>query len=175
MYEFLVYNVKKLKVMENRLLRILKVKYQTNNVASLDVIADQDRKLHEIRGKKYLFAGADVQQDVSDPTIFFITYTWEYDKGTWMKATDQCGICFSGTEETFRGAQDPTVGYIIAPAEDNIMRFTWSGNHMVRWPYTISDLTAWASPDFIPSCKAILLFDDSDLDGYRSLPGMVPV
>lgn len=178
-----VATAKIVKISERRIMRILKTRYQTQNVASLDIIAEQDRKIHRIKGQQYLFMGADVQQDPKDQTSFVITYSWQQDRGTYITAKGNSGVYVSAGEQFNPVTLDPQTqrfGYVIAaPIENVIPGPRTQGRFLVRPPYSTLDLVpANISVDFEtdklfpPQAVAIYQYDEDD-NGWRSLPGMI--
>jgi hypothetical protein len=178
-----VATVKTVKVPERRIVRILKTRYETRNVASLDVIAEQDGKLHRIQGRQYLFLGADVQQDAKDSNVFVITYSWQYDRGTYITANETAGVYVSAGSRFNPVTLDPAterVGYVVGiPNEGIIPGPRTSGRFLVRPAYATLDLVpANISVDFAtdqlfpPQAVAIYKHEEDD-DGWRSLPGMI--
>jgi len=164
-----VWDAKLVKVVERRVRRTLRVEYTTTNTATLDVIAEQDHKVHKIRGKYYLFLGADVQQDSKDQTRFIITYSWELDNGTWVTSTDDTLIIFPDSPIPDPG-DGLRHGYVCAP------RYTVQRGDAfnIRKPYTTLDLIAPRNPETPPQAVNIQAVENDD-DGWRSLPGMVPL
>jgi hypothetical protein len=183
-----VATVKTVKIMERRVTRILKTRYETSDVSSLDIIADQDRKLHRIKGRQYLFMGADVQQDTKDPKVFIITYSWQLDRGTYIRAKENAGVYVSASEgfnPVTLDAANPRRGYIIAAADPDDNRIPGprnTGRWLVRPPYSTLDLVPAnivlpddledRNAEFPPQAVAIYPYDEDD-DGWRSLPGMI--
>ena len=177
----IVWTAKTVNIVENRLIRTLKVRYETDNSNTLDVIAEQDRKLHRIRGKQYLFTGADVQQDLKDPNVFLITYQWEQDNDTRFLNVDNPRVqVFLGGTSTLAGTvnQKPDktlgVGYLCGAIDTFGDVVLSGGNFEVRKPYTQIDLTAQTSEDGAPRPCFIKLFEEDD-DGWQQLPGMIPL
>jgi hypothetical protein len=77
-----VWKIGKKQVAETRVIRPLTVRVNVSNVRNLDVIAEQTDTLHNMPdGKWYHFEGANVTQ-VDDIGNYDISYTWEYDAGT---------------------------------------------------------------------------------------------
>jgi hypothetical protein len=175
-----VWNAKTLSVPENRLIRTLKVRYQTDNSNTLDVIAEQDRKLHRIRGKQYLFTGADVQQDLKDPSVFLITYNWEQDNGTKVltspKVRGFVGGMGLGTTLDEKPEKVKGIGYICGAVDGQLLDIVYAAATLVtmRMPYYQIDLVAQATEDGAPKPVPIRLYDEDD-DGWQQLPGMIPL
>jgi hypothetical protein len=153
------------KVTERRVRRTLKVEYQTSNTRNLDIIAEQEDNVHVIQGQRYHFIGADVQQDSKDQTRFVITYTWEWDQGTYMPADGQTQFIPFG--EARLAVMDQTA-YIpltqgAVPDQD--------GGVLLRFPYYRLDLIANENVALSPRCiEWSELFVDPL--GWRALPGM---
>jgi hypothetical protein len=166
----IVWDAKTVKVAERRVRRTLRVAYVTDQTASLDIIAIQDRKIHTIRGKDYLFLGADVQQDSKDQTRFLITYTWELDKGTTVTPTSSTIVAFPDgpLPDPGTGRQ---YGFICAPRDAVVNS---GGSVTIRAPYTVMDLVANPDARAIPEAVLIQSYE-ADPDGWRTLPGMVPL
>lgn len=81
-YSMKVWKIAKKQVSETRTIRPLTVRVNVSNVRNLDVIAEQTDTLHKMPdGKWYHFEGANVTQ-VDDIGNYDISYTWEYDAGT---------------------------------------------------------------------------------------------
>jgi len=165
-----VWDAKTVKVAERRVRRTLKVAYESDQTNSLDVIAEQDHKIHRIRGKDYLFLGADVQQDSKDQTRFLITYTWELDKGTTITPTASTLVVFPDSPIPDPGT-GRRYGYICAPREGVVNP---NGSVTIRKPYTTMDLIANQNARDIPEAVLIQTFEN-DPDGWQTLPGMVPL
>jgi len=178
-----VWTAKTVDVSESRLIRTLKVRYSTDNSNTLDVIAEQDRKLHRIRGKQYLFTGADVQQDTKDPSVFIITYQWEQDNGTFSSSVNPRMKLYVA------GNGGPGEGLIVTPSESNDVAYLCGynkdqgadlvfdsdgGNFLIRSPYTQVDITASNAENKLPRPTGLRLYDEDDL-GWQQLPGMVPL
>ena len=163
----IVWDAKTVKVAERRVRRSLKVSYESDDTSTLDVIAAQDHRIHTIRGTQYLFLGASVEQDSKDQTRFIITYTWELDKGTTITDTQSVRVIFP---EELPPAGPPR-GYICAPR--GAVRNA-NGSLTIREPYTVMDLVANQSANRSPEAVLIQTFEN-DPDGWRSLPGMVPL
>lgn len=157
-------------ITERRIKRTLKVSFRAANTAQLDIIADQDRKVHKIRGIQYLFLGADVSQSATDQTEFVITYSWELDRGTFITPTESTLVAFPGFP-----LPDPGTGarkmYIVAP--DSATQ-TNSGSIRLRRPYSVLDLVASDEPTQLPRAVEFMPYEIDD-DGWRGLPGMVPL
>lgn len=188
-----VWTAKTVEVAENRIVRTLKVRYQTDNSNTLDVISEQDRKIHTIRGKKYLFTGADVQQDSKDPEIFIITYNWEQDKGTRVLTTRRMGVYISGNGPPGTAIPIPVdtyadVSYICGfdPTLTTDFRSDpggIGGNYEIRPPYGVVDL-AMPNPIFnaqtgeydviAPRPLGLFPYEENPL-GWQELPGMIPL
>lgn len=157
-------------IAERRVRRTLKVGYTTSNSATLDVIAEQDRKIHRIRGVQYLFMGAEVSQNSTEQTEYVITYTWELDRGTFITPTTSALVAFPGSP-----LPDPGNGirnmYIVA-ADSAIQ--TTSGAIRIRQPYHTLDMVAARVPTDLPRAVEFLQYETDD-EGWQSLPGMVPL
>lgn len=166
----IVWDAKTVKVAERRVRRSLKVSYESDDTSTLDVIAAQDHRIHTIRGTKYLFLGASVEQDSKDQTRFLITYTWELDRGTTITPTESTLVVFpdSPIPDPGTGRQ---YGYICAPREGIVNA---NGSITIRKPFTVMDLVANQNARAIPEAVLIQTFEN-DPDGWRSLPGMVPL
>jgi hypothetical protein len=163
--------------------RTLKVRYQTDNSNTLDVIAEQDRKIHTIRGKKYLFTGADVQQDTKDPSVYIINYNWEEDRGTMFAPTTRVHAYVAGDF-------GPDVGSIsvtphISNEKSYVCGFSYLNNAadfiassftpvLVRAPYISIDITAPKNEASFPRPVGLKIYDESPL-GWQELPGMIPL
>lgn len=176
----LVWSAKTIDISESRLIRTLKVRYQTDNSNTLDVIAEQDRKLHLIRGKQYLFTGADVQQDLKDPSVFLITYSWEQDNGTKVVVTPTArgfvaGVGL-GSSEDEKPDKIKGIGYICGAINGQLFDkvYTFANTVYMRMPYFQIDLVAQATEDGSPRPVPIKIYDEDD-DGWQQLPGMVPL
>lgn len=175
-----VWAAKTINVFENRLIRTLKVRYQTDNSNTLDVIAEQDRKLHRIRGKLYLFTGADVQQDQKDPSVFLITYSWEQDNGTTVFTTPKVRGFVGGMSVAPGLDEVPEktkgIGYICGAIDGQLLDvvYSFAGDRLMRMPYTQIDLVAQATEDGAPKPVPIRLYSEDEL-GWQQLPGMIPL
>lgn len=173
-----IWNAKTFSVTENRLIRTLKVRYQTDNSNTLDVISEQDRKLHTIRGKQYLFTGADVQQDTKDQSVFLITYTWEQDNGTTVltspKVRGFVGGMGIGAQLDEKPEKIKGIGYICGAIYGQVLDlvYPFTTPVMMRMPYYQIDLVAQATEDGAPKPVPIRLYDE-DADGWQQLPGMI--
>jgi len=165
-----VWDAKTVKVAERRVRRSLKVEYISDNTATLDVIAAQDHRVHTIRGTKYLFLGASVEQDTKDQTRFLINYTWELDRGTTVVPTESTLVTFPDTPFPDPGT-GRQYGYICAPREGVVNA---NGSVTIRKPYTVMDLVANQDAQAFPEAVLIQTFEE-DADGWRTLPGMVPL
>lgn len=164
-----VWNATTVKVDERRVLRTVTVSFVTDNAANLDIIADQARKIHKIRGREYLFLGADVAQDPKDATRYRIKYTWELDRGTTIQQTPTTLIIFPGAPVPDPGGPERYM-YLLAPDEATI----GPNSVTLRRPYRTLDVVAAADPTTPPVAVEILAYDE-DPDGWRGLPGMVPL
>ena len=178
-----VWAAKTIDIAETRLVRTLKVRYQTDNSNTLDVIAEQDRKLHTIRGKQYLFTGADVQQDSKDTNVFIITYNWEQDNGTRFKPSQSVRIYLRGNAGPGQGlsavAKLPTndVSYLCGFDQNSFVDYSPSAlwtTYLVRPPYMSIDITAPTDDAAFPRPVAINQYDALP-DGWQELPGMIPL
>lgn len=174
----LVWLAKTVDIVETRLIRTYKVRYQTSNINDLDIIADQDRKLHFINGNQYLFNGADVQQDSKDPTIFFITYTWELDKGTFARVSPKMKLYIAGdsainfpTIPSLRQDVGILCGFRSGTSSNQFISETSDEAIMVRSPYTSVDLAGAETSLTIPKPTGYLLYDYAD-EGWKKLPGI---
>jgi hypothetical protein len=153
------------KITERRIRRTLRVEFQTSNTRDLDVIAAQEDNVHVIQGQRYHFIGADVSQDPKDQTRFVITYTWEWDQGTYMPFDGQTQFILF---DESRVAAVDGVAYIpltqgAEPDQD--------GGVLLRYPYYRLDLIANENVTLSPRCiEWSELFVDAD--GWRDLPGM---
>ena len=178
-----VWSAKTIDIAEVRIARTLKVRYETDNSNTLDVIAEQDRKIHTIRGKKYLFTGADVQQDTKDSRIYIITYNWEQDNGTRFKPTQSMRIYLRGNAGPGLGlsavAKIPSndVSYLCGFDGTSFVDYIPSSletTFLVRPPYTSIDITAPKDENSFPRPVLINQYDESPL-GWQELPGMIPL
>ena len=165
-----VWDAKTVKVPERRIRRSLKVEYVSPNSAALDIIATQDHNIHTIRGMRYLFLGASVEQDTKDQTRYLITYTWELDRGTTITPTQSTLVVFPDTPLPDPGT-GRQYGYICAPREGVVNP---SGSVLIRKPYTTMDLVANQNAQAFPEAVLIQQYDE-DTTGWQSLPGMVPL
>jgi hypothetical protein len=174
-----VWFAKTVDIVESRLIRTYKTRFQTQNMNDLDVIAEQDRKLHFINGNQYLFTGADVQQDTKDPTVYIITYTWELDKGTKAFATPKMKLYITG-ENSVTPAEVPTLrndigilcGFKSLASTDQYVSSS-SEAVLIRSPYTQVDVTGAESESAIPRPTGYSLYDTAD-EGWQQLPGIGP-
>ena len=166
----IVWDAKTVKVAERRIVRSLRVAFETDNSSTLDIIADQDRKLHTIRGREYLFLGASVSQDSKDQRRYLIEYTWELDRGTIIRNTPSTLIIFPDAPIPAPGTGGRLM-YILAPADAVVLPST---SVRLRTPYHTLDAIAAADARTPPEAVQILAYD-SDPEGWRGLPGMVPL
>jgi hypothetical protein len=173
-----VWFAKTVDIVETRLLRTYRVKYKSRNSNELDVIAQQDRKLHVINGEQYLFNGADVQQDSKNPKVFFITYTWELDKGTFARASPKMKLYISGDSAVNRPiiddlAQDVGIlcGFRSGSSSNQFISEISENSVMIRSPYTSVDLAGAESESEIPKPTGYMLYDYDD-EGWKRLPGI---
>jgi hypothetical protein len=75
-----VWVLNEIEYVETRIIRPYRVRVRGLGPADLDVIATERRKIHTIRGREYLYLGADVQE--VDGDALDITHSWEIDNGT---------------------------------------------------------------------------------------------
>jgi hypothetical protein len=174
----LVWFAKTVDIVETRLLRTYKLKYKARNSNELDVIAQQDRKLHLINGEQYLFNGADVQQDSKDPRVFIITYTWELDKGTFARASPKMKLYISGdsainfpTIGSLRQDVGILCGFRSGSASNQFVSETSEHPVLIRSPYTTVDLAGAEAALTIPKPTGYMLYDYDD-EGWKRLPGI---
>jgi len=174
----LVWFAKTVDIVETRLIRTYKVRYKTRSINDLDVIAEQDRKLHFINGNQYLFNGADVQQDSKDPMVFFITYTWELDKGTFARASPKMKLYIAGdsainfpTIPSLRQDVGILCGFRSGTSSNQFISETSEHPILIRSPYTAVDLAGAEAALTIPKPTGYLLYDYED-DGWKRLPGI---
>lgn len=170
-----VFSVSTIEVRDVRIIRSLRVQF-IGSTRQLDIIAAQDGVLHLIRGQRYLFTGAEVQQDTADQTKFLITYTWEQDLGTRLVASPEAPILITGQLITLPGANTDFGGRgVILGARNELGdQFFTSGRRMVRPPYTKLDVVQPEEEFMHARAVLINLYDYDDL-GWQQLPGMVPL
>lgn len=166
----IVWNVTKAKVDERRVLRTVTVSFITDNASNLDIIADQARKIHKIRGREYLFLGADVSQDPKDQTRYRIKYTWQLDSGTTVRFSSGVFAVRPQDADLIGPLRFPQPVIFLAPEDVDVSGYS----ALIRKPYTIVDVVANPDPTMPPSAVAIYPYDE-DPDGWRGLPGMVPL
>lgn len=155
-------------ITERRIRRTLRVEFFTDQTRELDIIADQEDNIHLIQGTLYHFIGADVQQDGKDQTRFVITYTWEWDRGTYMP-NDGNTVFIESNAPLNAMSANPDVAYIpLRPGADR----DETGGVLVRRPYYRLDLIANQNPGISPRCVEWSEFF-VDENGWRGLPGMI--
>ncbi len=173
-----VWFAKTVDITESRLIRTFKTRFRTNDLSILDVIADQDRKIHFINGKQYLFTGADVQQDTKDPRTYYITYTWELDNGTFAHATSKMKLYIAG-DSAINQIQLPALGkdvgilcgFRLISSSNTFVSESDEEGTLIRSPYASVDLAGAESESDIPKPTGYLLYDYED-EGWKKLPGI---
>ncbi len=157
-------------ITERRIRRTLTVEFVTDQTRELDIIAEQEDNLHIIRGNKYHFIGADVAQDTRDPKKFSITYTWEWDRGTYMP-NDSSTTLIPNNAPLLATRDLMKKAHIPLPSRASIDE---TGGVLIRAPYYRLDLIANESASLSPTCIEWLPYY-TDADGWRGLPGMIPL
>lgn len=175
-----VWFAKTVDISESRLIRTYKVQVKTMNTRVLDVIAEQDRKIHNINGQRCLFTGADVQQDSKDPNSFLITYTWELDSGTKAKPSRKMRLFINGSEALSNQVVVPPnigndtgilCGFIVGSTQSEIISDSGKESVLIRSPFTAVDIAGTDDEYKLPTPTGYILYDEDD-DGWKRLPGI---
>jgi len=155
-----VWKIGKKQVSETRTIRPLTVRVNVSNVRNLDIISEQTDTLHMMPdGKWYHFEGANVTQ-VDDIGNYDISYTWEYDAGTFyfpVFGSQDCDYC------TF-------VDGIAQPTRP-------TNSPLFRNPYTVFVAYQLFSPETTkPVCILNEMYPTGDSEegrglGWKKLPG----
>lgn len=168
------------KIEETRILRTLDLVHVVNNSNELDVIASQHNKYHIINGVTLLFRGAQVRRDATVAGQYKITYTWEEDRGTIVRASETGAVYLSGKARPPRAvnvAGQAGTGVVLGVDYNKEEDSSFSeGSILVRPPFYRLDVVvtnnASTGNTDLPRAVGILDHDIDEL-GWMRLPGVV--